>query len=194
MDKLSMYFEGVDRLRQLDEKFSLNPYILQRFEQESKIHYSYIFPYRNIGGTEAIEFNTGLYNFVKEFEEATDNYVYHVIKGESDVCFLFVTPNENEWKKEHLKENTIQAYIITFNKYTLNKHIYEIESEGARYINVDSFNGALVKVDWKEFYGFTFLTQRKRSSFDSTSFWEGVLIIKLGVIWWIRKVNIDNDL
>ena len=147
MDKLSMYFEGVDRLRQLDEKFSLNPYILQRFEQESKIHYSYIFPYRNIGGTEAIEFNTGLYNFVKEFEEATDNYVYHVIKGESDVCFLFVTPNENEWKKEHLKENTIQAYIITFNKYTLNKHIYEIESEGVRYINVDSFNGALVKVD-----------------------------------------------
>ena len=114
--------EGLYRMKQISEKFCLNPNLVKYLEQ-GKIYYSYITGGGMIGSIDTIEYDSTYVELIKKFEKNSKGYVYHAI--ESALAFnnrqyhflnlLYVSNNEEYWDSERLTEDFISSYVIDLN-------------------------------------------------------------------------------
>ena len=141
MEKYQMYTEALSRMRTLKERFDLNPKLLQ-YLQEEKLYYSYRVSGWSFGCIETIDYDERYAKAVRDFEEETGKYVYHVIEtklmgqvrtvhaGNADISFLektekepvtmltflYVSPNEESWMTERLENDYLFAYVMNLAK------------------------------------------------------------------------------
>lgn len=141
MEKSQMHTEALSRMRTLQEKFDLNPKILQ-YLQEEKLYYSYRVSGWSFGCIDTIDYDERYAKAVREFEEETGKYVYHVIEtklmgqvrtvdtGTAEISFLektdkepvtmltflYVSPNEENWMSERLENDYLFAYVMNLDE------------------------------------------------------------------------------
>ncbi|MCR5273096.1 MAG: hypothetical protein K6E13_08945, partial [Lachnospiraceae bacterium] len=130
MEKSQMYAEALLRMRSLQDKFNLNPMILQYLEEDMLL-----FSWHDLGvaaGCDMIDNDECYEEAVKEFEEKTGNFVYHVIEKkmwadageyqisslENDVdepvimlTFLYVSHDAESWKEQRLNGDHLLAFV-----------------------------------------------------------------------------------
>ena len=137
MERSKMHAEAVLRMKALQDKFDLNPKILQYLE-EGKLYYSYRISGWANGCIDTIDYDERYAKAVKDFEGKTGNYVYHVIETKSMgqvrevdtgsavvsylekaddepstlLTLLFVSSEEEDWTTERLENNYVYAYVM----------------------------------------------------------------------------------
>lgn len=105
--------ESLLRLKELEAAFDLRPNIYKYFK-EGKLYYSYL-----IGGVagciDTINYDERYAKVVKEFEEAYNYVVYHVIESYGSIALLYVSDDEEDWEYQGLFDDTyISAYVYNF--------------------------------------------------------------------------------
>ena len=141
MEKNKMYKEAISRMNTLQNKFNLNPKIL-RYLKEGKLYYSYRVSGWAFGCIDTINYDKRYAKAVKDFEERTGNYVYHVIETKlmgsiravemesatirypekvdvepvTMLTFLYVSPEEEDWMAERLENDYIAAYVMNLSE------------------------------------------------------------------------------
>lgn len=117
MERAKMHKEAMLRMKTLQEKFGLNPKILQ-YIKDDKLYYSY--RTAGFGCIDQVNYNEIYSKAVEDFEEKTGSYVYHVIENKSSVVIwltlLYVSQNESNWKMERLEDDYIAAYVMDLTK------------------------------------------------------------------------------
>ena len=143
MERYKMHAEAMSRMKTLQEKFDLNPKILQYLKDE-KLYYSYRVSGWSFGCIDTIDYDERYAKAVKDFEEKTGNYVYHVLetklmgqvrsvdtgssvisyleKADSDedsvtlLTLLYVSQEEEDWMAERLEDDYIVAYVMNLSE------------------------------------------------------------------------------
>lgn len=110
--------EAEKRIKELTEKYHLNPNILKYFK-EGRVYYSYLTAYGMIGSIDTISYDKRYEDAVKEFEEKYEGYmVYHAIEDITEfgemLSLLYVSTHEEEWEFERCVDDYIASYTINF--------------------------------------------------------------------------------
>ena len=114
MERAKMYKEAMSRMKTLQEKFELNPKILQ-YLKDDKLYYSY--RVAGFGCIDQVNYNEIYLKAVEDFEAKTGSYIYHVIENKSSrgviwLTLLYVSQNESNWKMEKHEDDYIAAYVM----------------------------------------------------------------------------------
>lgn len=110
--------EAKNRIKELTEKYDLNPNILKYFE-EGKLYYSYLTFGGMVGSIDTISYDESYDNAVKKFEAENPGYVvYHAIETNTrmgkTLSMLYVGADSDNWPAERLYGNYIFAYTVNF--------------------------------------------------------------------------------
>ncbi len=110
--------EAKKRIKELTDKYDLNPNILCYFE-EGKLYYSYLTFGGIVGSIDTISYDELYENAVKKFEAENPGYVvYHAIETNTRIgkmlSLLYVGADSDNWPAERLYGNYIMAYTVNF--------------------------------------------------------------------------------
>ena len=129
--------EAIRRMETLEKTFHLNPKLM-KYLKEGKVYYSYMVS-GMFGCIDTIHYDENFAAIVKNFEEETGNYVYHVIETNSQfgkmLNLLYVSQNEDNWAVERLESGFLSCYV------------YNMDDKCGEYgdIFLTSDNGALLR-------------------------------------------------
>lgn len=134
--------EAIERIEALQERFELNPLILQRF-RDDKVYYSYLTGGGIIPSIDTIDYDPNYAELVKEFERFYGVMVYHAIESKTRygtlLSLLYVGNSEDSWEMERLNDDELMAYVVNFDD--------EDDDEGEfGYIQVMCASGALIRI------------------------------------------------
>lgn len=114
--------EGLERMKQLQQHFELNPNLVSYLEDD-RVYYSYLTGGGvMIGSIDTITYDPKYVQYVQEFEKEYHAYVYHAIESKAlmgnqmykFLSLLYVSSHPEEWEYERFDESEdyVQACVI----------------------------------------------------------------------------------
>lgn len=174
IDRGKQIKEALERLTMLEDLFELNPKVKNYFK-EGKLYYSYLTGGGYIGSIDTINYDKRYAAIVKGFEAQTSYLVYHVIECRDTIALLYVSNDYNQWLEERPSSSGVLA------------HVFNVESHENEkgYIKIDSFQGALYRVNTQ-----VFSSKPERTSYEISGI-EEEIAERLEIL---KTIGLETDL